>query len=128
MAKKQKTCRICGKLYTPCSYCENDKMAFHYRAYCCSAACARVYLALVQEARTKQSEQTQSIENVQTAEVKAEQADVATSSETESNSTPDTYIKVDKSADQDASTQSEEKPKKKTRTKNIESESSEQIE
>ena len=51
MAKVKKICRICGKEYTPCGYCENDKMAFHYRAFCCSRECAQVYLARVLEAR-----------------------------------------------------------------------------
>ena len=53
MAKAKKICRICGKEYTPCSYCENDRMAFHYRTICCSRACARIYLDRVFEARNK---------------------------------------------------------------------------
>ena len=53
MAKVKKICRICGKEYTPCSYCENDKMAFHYRTICCSRKCAEVYLSRVLEARQK---------------------------------------------------------------------------
>lgn len=56
MAKVKKICRICGKEYTPCSYCENDKMAFHYRTICCSRACAQIYLARVLEAREKLKE------------------------------------------------------------------------
>lgn len=51
MGKVKKICRICGKEYTPCSYCEGDQMAFHYRTICCSRACAQVYLARVLEAR-----------------------------------------------------------------------------
>ena len=51
MTKVKKNCRICGKEYTPCSYCENDKMAFHYRTICCSRACALIYMARVMEAR-----------------------------------------------------------------------------
>ena len=53
MAKAKKVCRICGKEYTPCSYCENDTMAFHYRTICCSTACAKIYLQKVLEARSK---------------------------------------------------------------------------
>ena len=53
LAKVKKKCRICGKEYTPCSYCENDKMAFHYRTICCSRKCAEVYLSRVLEARQK---------------------------------------------------------------------------
>lgn len=55
MAKVKKICRICGKEYTPCGYCENDKMAFHYRAFCCSRECAQVYLARVLEVRQQDS-------------------------------------------------------------------------
>lgn len=52
LSKVKKTCRICGKEYTPCSYCENDRMAFHYRTICCSRECAQKYLAKVLEARS----------------------------------------------------------------------------
>lgn len=58
MAKVKKICRICGKEYTPCSYCENDRMAFHYRTICCSRACAQIYLARVLEAREKVKEES----------------------------------------------------------------------
>lgn len=51
MSKVTKQCRICGKTYTPCGYCEGDKMAFHYRTICCSRECAKIYLARVLEAR-----------------------------------------------------------------------------
>lgn len=51
MSKVKKQCRICGKTYTPCGYCEGDQMAFHYRTICCSRECAKIYLARVLEAR-----------------------------------------------------------------------------
>ena len=53
LAKTKKICRICGKEYTPCGYCEGDKIAFHYRTICCSRSCAEVYLKRVLEAREK---------------------------------------------------------------------------
>ena len=53
LAKTKKICRICGKEYIPCGYCEGDKMAFHYRTICCSRSCAEVYLKRVLEAREK---------------------------------------------------------------------------
>lgn len=61
MAKIKKSCRICGKEYTPCSYCENDKMAFHYRTICCSRECAQIYLARVLEARQKSAKTNSTI-------------------------------------------------------------------
>lgn len=75
LAKVKKKCRICGKEYTPCSYCENDKMAFHYRTICCSRECAVVYFARVQEARGKKVENTQTVEQSQ-AEIEARSNDV----------------------------------------------------
>lgn len=63
MTKVKKKCRICGKEYTPCGYCENDKMAFHYRTICCSRKCAEVYLSRVLEARSKQKETVSDVVN-----------------------------------------------------------------
>lgn len=65
LTKVKKNCRICGKEYTPCSYCENDKMAFHYRTICCSRECASIYLAKVLEARNpSKNENANEDENV----------------------------------------------------------------
>ena len=50
--KVKKPCKVCGKLFTPCSDCENDKTAFHWRTVACSIECGRKYLAMVLEART----------------------------------------------------------------------------
>ncbi len=58
MAKIKKKCRVCGKEYTPCGYCENDRMAFHYRTICCSGKCAQVYLSRVLEARNPKVDTT----------------------------------------------------------------------
>lgn len=46
--KVQKPCKICGKLYTPCPECENDKSAFHWRTVACSIECGRKYFELVE--------------------------------------------------------------------------------
>lgn len=56
MGKVKKICRICGKEYIPCGYCENDKMAFHYRTICCSKECAQAYLQRVLDARSKEKQ------------------------------------------------------------------------
>lgn len=66
MAKVKKICRICGKEYTPCSYCENDKMTFHYRTICCSRECASIYLAKVLEARNPSSNENEDDKNIET--------------------------------------------------------------
>lgn len=49
--KVQKPCKVCGKLYTPCSDCERDKTAFHWRTVACSMKCGMEYFRLVEEAR-----------------------------------------------------------------------------
>lgn len=53
MYKVQKQCKACGKLYTPCFDCENDKTAFHWRTVACSPECGRKYFAMVEAARNK---------------------------------------------------------------------------
>ena len=51
MAKVQKPCKICGKMFTPCADCERDKTMFHWRTVACSLECAKVYFAKVEAAR-----------------------------------------------------------------------------
>lgn len=110
MAKVQKKCRICGKLYTPCSYCENDKMAFHYRTICCSRKCAQVYLERVLEARNTSI--------------------ISTTSNMSQEIEPTEEVKVIDNTEQENDGQTnEEKPKRKyTKKKKVEVEDSEQIE
>lgn len=52
--KVQKPCKVCGKMYTPCVYCESDKTAFHWRTVACSVECAEEYFRRVEEARKQQ--------------------------------------------------------------------------
>lgn len=49
--KVQKPCRVCGKMYTPCAYCENDKSVFHWRTVACSLTCAKEYFRRIEESR-----------------------------------------------------------------------------
>lgn len=49
--KVQKACKICGKLYTPCSDCENDKTSFHWRTVACSRECGMKYFKKIEESR-----------------------------------------------------------------------------
>lgn len=53
--KVQKPCRVCGKMYTPCSNCENDKSVFHWRTVACSVECGREYFKRVEESRMTDS-------------------------------------------------------------------------
>lgn len=49
--KVQKPCKICGKMYTPCFDCEQDKTTFHWRTVACSEECGKKFLKLVLEDR-----------------------------------------------------------------------------
>lgn len=49
--KVKKPCRVCGKLYTPCSDCENDNVAFHWRTVACSYECGMEYFRRIEESR-----------------------------------------------------------------------------
>lgn len=65
--KVQKPCKVCGKMYTPCGYCESDKSAFHWRTVACSYACGQEYLRRVMEARSKNKEKTENKEETTTS-------------------------------------------------------------
>lgn len=55
MANKiQKPCRICGKMFTPCADCENDKTMFRWKRFTCSLECAKEYFAKIDESRNPQ--------------------------------------------------------------------------
>lgn len=49
--KVQKSCKICGKMFTPCSDCENDKYAFHWRTVACSMECGMKYFKKIEDSR-----------------------------------------------------------------------------
>ena len=70
--KVQKPCKVCGKMYTPCAYCENEKTAFHWRTVACSKECGYEYLRQVMEARNP---------NTEIEEIKVENETVVTNEE-----------------------------------------------
>lgn len=42
--KKNIPCRVCGKLFTPCAYCQSNTDAFRWRNFACSMKCAKKYI------------------------------------------------------------------------------------
>ena len=52
----QKPCKVCGKMYTPCSTCEKDNGIFHWRTVACSEKCAAIYFERVRKARMPKQE------------------------------------------------------------------------
>ena len=115
----KKECRVCGKLYTPCVSCENDKSIFHWRAVACSPECAREYVQRVEKAR---SSKTVSLETRQTTSEKDPISIVSSDVIEETkvkywDKTQDADILIAKSADSIAP---RKKNRKKKTTENIE--------
>ncbi len=45
MAEKKKIpCRVCGKLFEPCAYCQLHDDVFRWRNFACSRECATKYI------------------------------------------------------------------------------------
>lgn len=71
--KVQKPCRVCGRKFTPCIDCVNDKSVFHWRAVTCSIDCAKEYFKRIEESRKpKNVSDNNSNENKTEKEVKEE--------------------------------------------------------
>lgn len=41
---KKIPCRVCGKLFKPCSYCQSHADTFRWRNFACSIECAKKYI------------------------------------------------------------------------------------
>ncbi len=45
MAEKKKIpCRVCGKLFEPCAFCQSHNDVFRWRNFACSRECATKYI------------------------------------------------------------------------------------
>lgn len=42
---KKIPCRVCGKLFVPCAYCQAHSDVFRWRNFACSIECAEKYVA-----------------------------------------------------------------------------------
>ncbi len=62
-SKVQKPCRICGKMFTPCADCENDKTMFRWKRVACSPECAKEYFAKVEALRLHYVENSETCAN-----------------------------------------------------------------
>ncbi len=62
-SKVQKPCRICGKMFTPCADCENDKTMFRWKRVACSPECAKEYFSKVEAIRLHLSENSETCAN-----------------------------------------------------------------
>ena len=75
MAKVQKPCKTCGKMFTPCADCERDKSMFHWRTVACSLECATAYFAKVEEARNHIINTEIKNEEIKSEEIKSEETE-----------------------------------------------------
>lgn len=44
MAKKTIPCRVCGKQFEPCAFCQKNGDTFRWRNFACSLECANKYI------------------------------------------------------------------------------------
>lgn len=51
MDKKKIPCRVCGKLFTPCVFCQSHQGTFRWRNFACSIDCAKEYIQKATEYR-----------------------------------------------------------------------------
>ena len=61
MAKKTIPCRVCGKQFEPCAFCQKNGDTFRWRNFACSLECANKYVAEAIAYRNKKGEEVQPI-------------------------------------------------------------------
>lgn len=71
MAKKMIPCKVCGKMFEPCGYCQKHQDVFRWRNFACSLECANKYVAEAiayreKDKKTEIKEEIQPIEKVET--------------------------------------------------------------
>ena len=68
--RKMIPCRVCGKLFEPCSTCQKHNYMFRWRNFACSRECAEKYIAETIAYRNSSKEDNSSsvVENVVTVE------------------------------------------------------------
>ena len=69
MAEKKKIpCRVCGKLFEPCAYCQSHADVFRWRNFACSRECATKYIndtiAYRESLKNKETETVKDVESV----------------------------------------------------------------
>ena len=69
MAEKKKIpCRVCGKLFEPCAYCQSHADVFRWRNFACSRECATKYIndtiAYRESLKNKETETVKEVEHI----------------------------------------------------------------
>ena len=69
--KKKIPCRVCGKLFEPCAYCQSHADVFRWRNFACSRECATKYIndtiAYRESLKNKETETVKEVETVVSA-------------------------------------------------------------
>ena len=69
--KKKNPCRVCGKLFEPCAYCQSHADVFRWRNFACSRECATKYIndtiAYRESLKNKETEIVKEVESVVSA-------------------------------------------------------------
>ena len=72
--KKKIPCRVCGKLFEPCAYCQDHSDVFRWRNFACSRECAKKYIdetiAYRESLKSKKEEKVETSEKVVKGTVK----------------------------------------------------------
>jgi hypothetical protein len=61
-------CRVCGKPFKPCGYCQSHLDTFKWRNFACSRECAEKYISETIAYRNSSKEYNNVIDNVVTVE------------------------------------------------------------
>lgn len=64
MAKKTIPCRVCGKQFEPCAFCQKNGDTFRWRNFACSLECANKYVAEAIAYRNKKGEVKEEIQPI----------------------------------------------------------------
>ena len=62
--KKKIPCRVCGKQFEPCAFCQKNGDTFRWRNFACSLECANKYVAEAIAYRNKKVEVKEEIQPV----------------------------------------------------------------
>lgn len=65
-------CRVCGKQFEPCSYCQSHSDVFRWRNFACSIECAKKYVNAAEKYREEERKKGEKASNPVT-ENKAEE-------------------------------------------------------
>lgn len=93
--KKKIPCRVCGKLFKPCAYCQSHADTFRWRNFACSIGCATKYIndaiAYRESLKNKETETVKEVEPIVSA---TENVSVEKSTTTRKKSTKKTSTDI----------------------------------